>query len=128
MTENMPTKETCSACGTPLGRMHRLVSVPSVFSRSVSVRRSEKRSPFKRLPRQLRRSPLIASLNFQRITIWDVASHQEVATLEGHQEEVTNLGFTPDGNYPVSASKDQLPVWRAATWAEIEAAEKQARK
>ena len=56
-----------------------------------------------------------------RITIWDVASHQEVATLEGHKESVTQLAFTPDGDHLVSASKDQLRVWRAASWAESEA-------
>jgi WD40 repeat protein len=58
-----------------------------------------------------------------RITIWDVASHQEVATLEGHQESVMQLAFTPDGDHLVSVSKDQLRVWRAASWAEIEAVE-----
>ena len=63
-----------------------------------------------------------------RITIWDAASHQEVATLEGHEESVRQLAFTPDGNYLVSASKDQLRVWSAPSWADIEAAEKHARK
>jgi WD40 repeat protein/serine/threonine protein kinase len=52
-----------------------------------------------------------------RITIWDVASHQEVATLEGHQEPVRRLAFTPDGDHLVSASKDQLRVWRAESFA-----------
>jgi WD40 repeat protein len=63
-----------------------------------------------------------------RITIWDVASHQEVATLEGHKESVTQLAFTPDGDHLVSVSKDQLRVWRASSWAQTEAAQKQARK
>jgi WD40 repeat protein len=62
-----------------------------------------------------------------RITIWDVASHQEVATLEGHQESVMQLAFTPDGDHLISVSKDQLRVWRAPSWAEIEAAEKESR-
>ncbi len=66
--------------------------------------------------------------NDGRITIWDVASHQEVATLEGHREEVMELAFTPDGDHLVSASKDQLRVWRAASPAEADAAEKAARK
>jgi len=56
-----------------------------------------------------------------RITIWDVASHQEVATLEGHEESVTQLAFTPDGDHLVSASKDQLRVWRAASFAKTDA-------
>ncbi len=71
---------------------------------------------------------LAAGASDGRITIWDVASHQEVATLEGHREEVMQLAFTPDGDHLVSASKDQLRVWRAPSWAEIEAAEKEARK
>ena len=58
-----------------------------------------------------------------RITIWDVASHQEVATLEGHEESIRQLVFTPDGNHLVSASKDQLRVWRAASLVETDAAE-----
>ncbi|HXJ56645.1 MAG TPA: serine/threonine-protein kinase [Verrucomicrobiae bacterium] len=63
-----------------------------------------------------------------RITIWDVASHQEVATLEGHEESVMQLAFTPDGEHLVSVSKDQLRVWRAASLAEADVAEKEARK
>ena len=72
--------------------------------------------------------PIVAADVRRRITIWDVASHQEVATLEGHEESVRQLAFTPDGDHLVSASKDQLRVWRAPSWAEIEAEEKQARK
>jgi WD40 repeat protein len=62
------------------------------------------------------------------ISIWDITSHEEVATLQGHQESVMQLAFTPDGGQLVSASKDQLRVWSAPSWAEIEAAEKEARK
>ncbi len=46
-----------------------------------------------------------------------------VATLEGHKEAVTQLAFTPDGDHLVSVSKDQLRVWRAASWAETDARE-----
>ena len=60
-----------------------------------------------------------------RITIRDVASRHEVAKLDGHKEWVTQLAFTPDGNNLVSVSRDQLRVWRAPSWAEIEAAEKE---
>src|SRR5262245_19206978 len=63
-----------------------------------------------------------------RITIWDVASHREVATLEGHQEPVMQLAFTPDGDHLVCVSKDQLRVWRAASRAEIDAVEKESRQ
>ena len=67
---------------------------------------------------------LAAGASDGRITIWDITSHQEVATLEGHKEWVAQLAFTPDGDHLVSASKDQLRVWTAASWTEIEAAEK----
>jgi WD40 repeat protein len=71
---------------------------------------------------------LAAGASDGQITIWDVASHQEVATLEGHQEAVLHLAFTSDGDHLVSASKDQLRVWRAPSWAEIETAAKEAKK
>ena len=58
------------------------------------------------------------------ISIWDVTSHEEVATLEGHNEAVMQLAFTPDGDCLVSVSKDQLRVWHAPSRAEIHAAEK----
>jgi len=54
------------------------------------------------------------------ITIWDVVSRQEVATLRGHKERVTQMAFTPDGDYLVSASRDQLRVWRAASFKETD--------
>jgi WD40 repeat protein/serine/threonine protein kinase len=59
-----------------------------------------------------------------RIMIWDMASHQEVATLSGHKESVIQLAFTPDGDHLVSASQDQLRVWRAASPVEADAASK----
>jgi eukaryotic-like serine/threonine-protein kinase len=58
------------------------------------------------------------------ISIWDVASHEELAALDGHTEAVMQLAFTRDGDHLVSVSKDQLRVWRAPSWAEIEAKEK----
>jgi WD40 repeat protein len=64
---------------------------------------------------------LAAGATDGRITIWDVDSHQELATLEGHKDEVMQLAFTPDGDHLVSASKDQLRVWRAASLAETDA-------
>jgi predicted neuraminidase len=64
-----------------------------------------------------------------RITIWDIASHQEVATLEGHKDTVGQLAFTPDGDHLISVSKDQVRVWRAASPSEADAAtKKEARK
>jgi WD40 repeat protein len=70
---------------------------------------------------------LAAGASDGSISIWDVASHEEVATLDGHREAVQQIAFTPDGDYLVSVSKDQLRVWRAPSWAEIEVAEKKSR-
>jgi len=63
---------------------------------------------------------LAAGASDGRISIWDVASHQELATFEGHKYEVMQLAFTPDGDHLVSASKDQLRVWSAISWAETD--------
>jgi len=63
---------------------------------------------------------LAAGTSDGRITIWDVASQQEVAMFEGHQDSVMQLAFTPDGDHLVSASRDQLRVWHAASWAETD--------
>ncbi len=60
----------------------------------------------------------------RRITIWDLASEQEVATLQGHEGHVEDVRFLPDGNTLVSVGVDQLRVWRAASFEEIELAER----
>ena len=53
------------------------------------------------------------------IKIWDAASHQELATLRGHEDLIRNLAFTPDGDHLVSVSKSRLRVWRAAAFSQI---------
>ncbi|MFO1500395.1 MAG: serine/threonine-protein kinase [Verrucomicrobiota bacterium] len=63
---------------------------------------------------------LAAGVNNGRIMIWDLASREEVAMLEGHKETVTQIAFTDDGDHLISVSKDQLRVWRGATLAETE--------
>ena len=60
----------------------------------------------------------------RRITIWDIASGQEVATLQRHENYVVDVSFLSDGNTLVSVGVDQLRVWRAPSFAEIELAEK----
>ena len=55
----------------------------------------------------------------RRITIWDLASGQEVATLQGHEERADDVSFLSDGNTLVSVGADQLRVWRAPSFAEI---------
>ena len=59
------------------------------------------------------------------ITIWDVNSQQEVATLDGKGLIFSNAAFSPDGNTIGARNLNGvLHLWRAPTWAEIEAAER----
>ncbi len=43
---------------------------------------------------------------------WDLISGEELATLQGHTDQITAVAVTPDGKYAVSASHDQtLKLW-----------------
>lgn len=64
---------------------------------------------------------LAVGANDGLITIWDLASKEEVATLAGHTRTVLALSFLPDGDTLVSVGVDQIRVWRAATLQEAEA-------
>ena len=57
------------------------------------------------------------------ITLWNLASRQQVGTLRGHGEDVYEMAFLPDGTTLVSASFDQFRIWRAASAAETDANE-----
>ncbi len=59
------------------------------------------------------------------ITIWDVNSQQEVTTLEGKGLNFSNAAFSPDGNTIGARNRNGvLHLWRAPSWAEIEATER----
>jgi serine/threonine protein kinase/WD40 repeat protein len=65
----------------------------------------------------------------EAIKLWEMANHQELLTLEGQGSIFESSGFSPDGN--VLGAKnyyDLLHLWRAPSWPEIEAAEKEARR
>jgi WD40 repeat protein len=64
---------------------------------------------------------LAVGANDGLITIYDLASQQEVATLSGHTRPLLALSFLPDGNTLVSVGADQIRVWRAATLKETDA-------
>ena len=52
------------------------------------------------------------------IKVWNVTSEAEVATLEGHTDQVTSLDFSPDGSMLASGSIDStVKIWNVATWA-----------
>jgi WD40 repeat protein len=54
------------------------------------------------------------------ITLLNMASLQQVGTLNGHAGPIwrAGLAFTPDGNNLVSVSLDHFRIWRAASFAE----------
>jgi WD40 repeat protein/serine/threonine protein kinase len=54
------------------------------------------------------------------ITIWDLASMQEVATLAGHTRPLLDLRFLPDGDTLVSVAVNEVRVWRAASLQEAD--------
>ena len=58
------------------------------------------------------------------VRLWDPASRQLVAILKPSLgSEVDALAFSPDGNALVALTTTEVHVWRAPSWAEIEAAE-----
>jgi WD40 repeat protein len=69
---------------------------------------------------------LAIGLNGKRaITLWDMESQQEVLALEGEGSNFWRSEFSPDGNVLGSENmKGVLHLWRAPSWAEIDAAEK----
>ncbi|HXJ61035.1 MAG TPA: hypothetical protein VNU68_30690, partial [Verrucomicrobiae bacterium] len=69
----------------------------------------------------------------EAIKLWDVESHEELLTLESQGSMFSLTAFSPDGavlgsvNAPGDSERSVLHLWRAPSWAEIEAAEKESR-
>jgi len=67
----------------------------------------------------------VGSDGSEAIKLWDVESYQELLTLEGQGSLFVSSAFSPDGNIVGSrTSQGGLHLWRAPSWAEIEAEEK----
>jgi WD40 repeat protein len=50
------------------------------------------------------------------VRVWDVATGEEKAKLEGHGDQVTSVSFSPDGVSIVSGSTDKtVRVWGVST-------------
>ncbi len=65
----------------------------------------------------------------EAVRLWDVATRQGLLTLEGEGSLFGFTGFSPDGNILVAVNEQQVVhLWRAPSWAEIEATEKRTLK
>jgi WD40 repeat protein/DNA-binding SARP family transcriptional activator len=65
-----------------------------------------------RLARPSPTNSLIATTNQQAADVWNLATGQHVATLEGHTGTVVNLAFSPDGTQLATASADgTIRLW-----------------
>ena len=52
------------------------------------------------------------------IKVWNVTTKAEVASLDGHTDQVRALDFSPDGTLLASGSLDRtIRLWNVATWA-----------
>jgi WD40 repeat protein len=65
----------------------------------------------------------------EAVKLWDIQTHQELITLAGEGSLTTFLRVSPDGNKIIALNLDsdyklRLQIWRAPSWAQIEAAEK----
>ena len=69
---------------------------------------------------------LVAGSNWKEaLKLWDLASRQELITLEAPSSYYYSTGFSPDGIVLASVNgQSVLHLWRAPSWADIEAAEK----
>jgi WD40 repeat protein len=62
------------------------------------------------------------------VTLWDVETGRDVATLPGAPRWYPHVGFSPDGNTLFAASLEGLALfWHAPSWAEIQTKEKKER-
>jgi WD40 repeat protein len=72
---------------------------------------------------------VIGSDGDEAIKVWDVESRQELVTLSGEGYLFYRTAFSPDGNVLGAMSRQgTLHLWRAPSWAEIEASEKKQRE
>jgi WD40 repeat protein len=58
---------------------------------------------------------------------WDLSTHREVLNLPGQSFHFRYVAFSPDGRWLAGCgSSNELHLWHAPSWEEIEAAEKRA--
>jgi len=64
--------------------------------------------------------------NRDAVKLWDLSTHRELMTLPGQGSEYAFVAFSPDGRWLAACNRNEgkLHLWRAPSWAEIEAEEK----
>lgn len=61
----------------------------------------------------------------EAVTLWDLATQRELLSLHGERSAFQHVTFSPDGGTLMATSYAGIAhLWRAPSWAEIEAAEK----
>ena len=77
------------------------------------------------VPRGVTNSLAIYADHASNAELWDVEGHRELLTLEGTGSWFNSSAFSPDGTVLGSNTLlGRLHLWRAPSWAEIEAAER----
>jgi len=62
----------------------------------------------------------------QAVKLWDMATCRDLITLSGQGSVFYFVAFSPDGRSLIACNwEDHLHLWRAPSWEEIEAAERQ---
>ena len=62
----------------------------------------------------------IASASDNNVRVWDTVSGDEVMCLEGHEDVVTSVSFSPDDQLIVSGSEDRTArIWDCENWMEV---------
>ena len=68
---------------------------------------------------------ITAAGGLESVKLWDMNTQQELITLASESPIISRLVFSPDGNKIIGRDDHgRVQIWRAPSWAEIEAAEK----
>jgi len=45
------------------------------------------------------------------LKLWSLSTGEQLLTLEGHQEAVTSIAFSRDGNQLAGSTKGEVKIW-----------------